>query len=365
METTQKKLTQSASHRKLRMRAFAAIICFILAILFVIMPLATIILYENIFGTRYETAPWLAFDIADYPQLQMQRSDFCSDGVMLAGYQYAKENTDAHGVIIVSHGLGGGGHNSYMPVIDYFTSNGYYVFAYDARGNDSSGGDSVEGLPQGVIDLDNAINHVETLVKYQDLPIVLFGHSWGAYSAGNVLNMHPEVEAAVLVAGFNESDDLILYQGEQMIGGIARLLVPYVDIYEHFKFGKAYTSVSALEGMLNSPAGVMVVHSSDDTTVPMEYGYDTFYEAFGSSDRFEFIAYEDRGHDYLIYSEKAKEYRKQLNADYVKYVESHGGEYNGEIKAEFMNKNLDKKQCFEPDPELMTEILNFYHRYCE
>lgn len=48
--------------------------------------------------------------------------------------------------MVIAHGLGGGGHNTYMPFIDYFTSNSYYVFAYDVRGNDYS--DGVEVLPQ-------------------------------------------------------------------------------------------------------------------------------------------------------------------------------------------------------------------------
>ena len=47
----------------------------------------------------------------------------------------------------------------------------YFVFAYDATGNDESEGDSVEGLPQGVIDLDNVITFVEQQDEFKDLPI--------------------------------------------------------------------------------------------------------------------------------------------------------------------------------------------------
>ena len=61
----------------------------------------------------------------------------------------------------MAHGLGGGGHNSYMDCANYFARHGYYVFAYDATGNDESEGEGVGGLPQGVIDLDYAISFVE------------------------------------------------------------------------------------------------------------------------------------------------------------------------------------------------------------
>lgn len=296
--------------------------------------------------------------------LDMERSDFQSEDVTLAGYKYSKANQEIKGVVIIAHGLGGGGHNTYMPFIDYFTSNGYYVFAYDARGNDNSGGDAVEGLPQGIICLDNALHHVVAIEEYKDLPIALFGHSWGGYSVGNVLNMHPDIKAAVIIAGFNESEDLLEYQGQQMADAGVHILMPYLKLYERIKFGKEFTSVSALQGLEKTNAGIMVVHSKDDATVPTKYGYDKFYEAFGNSDRFEFVLYEDKGHDYLFYSEAAWAYREQLNADYKSYVEDNGREYSAETKEEFMSGYLDKKQCFEPDPVLMEQILNMFDEHC-
>ena len=33
-------------------------------------------------------------------------------------------------------------------------------------------------------------------------------------------------------------------------------------------------------------------------------------------------------------------------------------------KEEFMNGYLDKKQCFEPDPVLMEQILNMFDEHC-
>jgi dipeptidyl aminopeptidase/acylaminoacyl peptidase len=251
-----------------------------------------------------------------------------------------------------------------MPFVDYFTSHGYYVFAYDARGNDNSGGDSVEGLPEGIICLDDAIHHVSVIEEYKDLPITLFGHSWGGFSVGNVLNMHPEIKAAVIIAGFNESEDLLSYQGQQMAGEGANILVPYMSIYEKIKFSKEFTDLTALSGLEKTEAGIMVVHSKDDTTVPTRYGYDKFYEAFGGSDRFEFVLYEDRGHDYLFCSEAASAYRVKLNADYKAYVEDGGREYSAETKEEFMKGHLDKKRCFEPDPVLMEQILNMFDEHC-
>ena len=115
-----------------------SIISVLLAIPLIILPITTVIVYESIFGEHYETASWLEFSVEDYEGLQIERSDFQSEDVTLAGYKYSKDNQAVKGVVVIAHGLGGG-HNTYMPFIDYFTSNGYYVFAYDARGNDNSG----------------------------------------------------------------------------------------------------------------------------------------------------------------------------------------------------------------------------------
>lgn len=347
--------------KKILLWLVGSLLCFAL----ILNPIATVVVYEIIFSTRYETVSWMSFSVEEFDGLQVQRSNFTTkDGTVLAGYQYSREGQRPKGVVIVAHGLGGGGQKAYMALIDQFVSGGFDVFAYDATGNDQSSGEDVQGLPQGLIDLDYAIDHVQQLEAYRGSPIVLFGHSWGAYSVGNVLNFHPEVKAAVMVAGFNESEDMLGFVAGQYIGSLSELEMPYLRWYERIKFGREYTDVTAVEGIENTDATILIIQSKDDVSVPMEYGYNDFYEAFRNFDRVSFLLYEDRGHSYLFYSEASYAYREQLNADYTAYVQSHGGEYNAQIKEEFMNANLDKKRCFEPDPELVAQILALYDEAC-
>ena len=341
-----------------------AIVSFIVSIPLIIMPVSTVAVYESIFCRRYETESWKQFSPEDFEGLQMERSDFECDGVRLAGYKYSKDGQDEKGVVVIAHGLGGGGHNAYMPFVDQFTSNGYYVFAYDAIGNDNSEGRSQRGLPEGIICLDSALDHAATVEEYKNLPFTLFGHSWGGYSVGNVLNLHPEIRAAVIVAGFNESEDMLGHYGEKYGGAGSLAAMPYLKLYERIKFGKEYTDISAVQGFRNTDAGIMIVHSTDDATVPVECGYDIFYEEFADLERFEFVLYENRGHTYLLYSQAAFEYKEQLNADYKAYVEGNGKKYNDRTKEQFMNAYLDKKQCFEPDPVLVERIIEMFDGYC-
>ncbi len=352
---------QSPKIKKSRKKAILiSVICAIVSIPLVMIPVMTVIIYESIFSFRCQTELDASFSVEEFDGLFLERSDFSSDGACLAGYKYSSPDTKAKGVVVLSHGLGGGGQNGYMPIIAHFVTQGYYVFAYDAHGNDNSEGDDIEGLPQGVIDLDNAIRHVKEIPEYNELPIMLFGHSWGGYSVGNVLNIHPDIKAAVIVAGFNESEDMLLFQSQKYVGALANVLLPYVELYEKIKFGSEYTSISAISGMSDSGASILLVQSSDDTIVPSEYGYEKFYKSFKSDERFEFILYKKRGHTDLLYSEDAIKYREALGRDYYSYLEKAGLKDTESAKNEFMQKNLDKKNYFELNSELMSKIIELY-----
>lgn len=337
----------------------------VLTVLLVVLPVISVLVYESVFGVRYETPEWFAYEVSEFDGLQMEPCNFSSEqGQILAGYRYHREGQNVKGLVVLAHGLGGGGHNAYMPLAAYFTSQGYLVFAYDVTGNDHSEGDSVRGLPQGIVDLDYALRYVKTLPEYEGLNIVLFGHSWGGYSVGCVLNYHPDVKAVVIAAGMNRSVDLIAYQGEDMVGGAVHILLPYVMAYESIKFG-SYAGATAVAGFEASEAGVMVLHSQDDATVPARYGHDVFLERFGDSERFQFVLFSDRGHDYLYHSNASAAYRKRLNEDYKAYVEANGGVYSQEIRMEFLAQYLDKSQCYELDEEIMAQIVSFYDTYCQ
>ncbi len=359
-------MSKAIAHRQKKKPKMILIIAASILTVFIliIMPALTVMVYEANFGERFETADWTAYSVSDFEDLHVEECTFPSNnGQLLAGYQYSKEYQPAKGVLVLAHGLGGGGHNTYMDLADYFTTNGYLVFAYDVTGNDKSEGSSVKGLPQGVIDLDYALRYVKQADVYAGLPIVLFGHSWGGYSVGNVLNCQPDVKAAVLAAGFDRSTELFEQQGESMIGSAIKVFMPYVSLYEHIKFGK-YASYNAIDGFANTTACIMVLHSKDDTTVLPENGYDKFYKFYGDDTRFQFIEYENKGHNYLYYSEAAKQYKDQLNKDYDAYVAANGGADSAALKSAFMKEHLNKEKCYEFDDDLMQQILMFYDSCC-
>ena len=320
------------------------------------------ILYNSVFNERYETAEWMKLHLDDFDRLKADKHEFTSNnGNKLVGYRYYVDNVKPQGVVVIVHGLGGGGHNTYMDVAYYFVQNGYSVFAYDATGNDESEGKGVNGIPQGVADLSYAIDYLQEINELKDLPIMLWGHSWGGYCVSAVLNYHPEVKAVASIAGFNRSGDLIRAQGQQMVGGLISFMMPYVNAIESIRCGK-YSSANALDGFANSECGVFIAHSSDDTTVPIKYGYDEYYKKYAGNARFEFVRYENKGHNNIIYSETYINYLVEFNEKARNYF---GGQTPSlEERTTYVKEHLDRTiYCNGLDTELFDRILIFYNSY--
>ena len=350
------------------LKKVAKIILIILGVILILIIIAALILpkplamsvYNDNFGVRFTTYEPLAWELEDFEGLMRDKHTFESDkGQVLTGYKYYRNNTEAKGLVVIAHGFGGGGHRSYMNIADYFASNGYVVFAYDATGNDESEGEAVGGLPQGIIDLDYALRFIKSSPEFAGLPIVLWGHSWGGYSVGSVMKLHPDVKAAVIVAGFNESLDMLETEGRNIAGDAIDFVLPYFEEYEKETFGE-YASMSILESLVETEASVMIIHSADDNMIPIEMSYDRYYEKYADNESFTFIRFEDRGHNYVFCSEARRKYIEEYNIVAEAYSES-VGEMTEEMRAAYYEENFDKHKGYELDSELMSQMLELYN----
>lgn len=328
----------------------------------------SVMIYNENFNKRFESYEPLMLYVDDFDGLQRTQYEFSSNkGQKLTGYMYSAGKNQC-GIIIIAHGFGGGGHNSYMDCANYFAQHGYYVFAYDATGNDESEGEGVGGIPQGVIDLDYAISFVEESGNFPDLPIALFGHSWGAYSVCSVLTYHPEIKAVIACSGFNSSSSLFESEGKKLVGNGIYVMMPFVKLHERIKYGD-YASNTAVDGFSSTEAAVMIVHSMDDTIVPAEYGYDIYYEKYNENPRFRFICFEDKGHNY-VYNDMT--YINAFNAELDKWLKTLDYDYNNaenkeqftKDKTDYIFNNLEREQwCNMLNLELFENFVSFYQEH--
>ena len=342
------------------MLVIVAILLVLLVAAGVFLPrLLAISVYNDNFGKRFTSYEPMTWDIEDFDGLQREKYTFPSDkGQMLTGYLYTRSAADVRGLIVLAHGFGGGGHRSYMNIADYFARNGYAVFAYDATGNDESEGEVVGGLPQGVIDLDYALRFIKSTPDFAGLPIMLWGHSWGGYSVGSVLALHPDVKAAVIVAGFNASLDMLESEGRNIVGDAIDFILPALKAHEEDIFG-SYASMSVLDGLASTDAKVMLLHSADDEMIPIGISYDRYYAAYADNARFTLIRYENRGHNYLFCDPARQTYVDAFNAESNAYT-AVNGPLDNEARAAYYEEHLDLHQLYPLDADLMTQMLALY-----
>ena len=314
--------------------------------------------YDKAFNHHISTYDPLFFSMDDFPSLRRDKHIFTSNNKQkLTGYMYYYPEVTQKAVIVLSHGYGGGGQRTYLDCTNYLAKNGFYVFAYDASGTDESEG-KMGGFPQGIIDVNHAIDYVSSLKDFKQYPIFLFGHSWGAYSASNALAFHPEIKAIVAISGFNKSTDLIKERGHVYSAGNEQALMPYVDGYEYDTFGELSNS-TAIDAFTKSNAKVFIVHSGDDLTVPMSTGYELYYEKFKDDPRFKFTLFEDRGHGTVYYSKEGVNYTKEFYKKWNEFLKTNPSE---EQKLEFVKNNIDRSVWNNRyNEDLWKDIIVFYN----
>ena len=335
--------------------------------------IGAVTVYKQNFCIRCETYEPYKFSVEDFEGLSRTRYEFKSNkGQTLVGYMYYSDSApeDKKAIVVMAHGFGGGGHNSYMDLANYFAQNDFYVFAYDATGNDESEGEYVGSLIQGVVDLDYAISFLEGNDAFPKLPIVLWGHSWGAFSASNVITYHPEVKAVIECAGWNKGSDIFRTQGQQIAGNAIWFFMPFIHIHEFVHYGK-YSTNSALKGLKKSDTAFMAVHSSDDDTVIEEIGYSIYYDKYKDDSSFAFVHFTDRGHNYLF---NKRDYNDELNAQFDSWAKTLDYDYNSvenkerfiADKADWLNKNIDRKKwASRLDTDIVSQFVDFYNKSLE
>lgn len=95
--------------------------------LFTVIPfILGVVIYNANFGGRIETAEALHYDISEFPGLEREQIDISSDNdVKLGAWIYSNNTLDKPKALIVTlHGMGIGGHNTEMNVIDHFAKMG-------------------------------------------------------------------------------------------------------------------------------------------------------------------------------------------------------------------------------------------------
>lgn len=332
------------------------------------------VVYQMLLDCRFDMDDREKYQISEFDGLMCDEMQVESNqGQKLAGFLYYTQGEEKKGVVVFAHGYAAGGHYSYVPYMNALAQRGYYVFAYDATGNGESEGEGIIGLPQQIIDLDYVISFVENLEQTKELPVVLWGHSWGGYTVTNEAAFHPEIKAVVSFAGFNYSMDLIRAWGPRYVGKLTDLMIPFMRIHQRIICGDIANS-TATAAFENTDASYLIISSDNDPVVPRKYGYDYWYERYQNDERFHFMLRsgyeEEEAHSYVFCSLEYMEWLRKINEeDYQEWLESLDYDYEAKKNKERFAKDLRdfKDQPYikegrlkQVDEALFDEIDAFY-----
>jgi len=252
----------------------------------------------------------------NFDNLNARPVDFKSDkGQTLNGFLYSSAKVDTHkALIIFSHGMGAG-HLAYTTEINYFAQKGYLVLAYDNTGTCTSEGEKLYGFAQGVIDLKHAIAFAKSREDTKDLPLLLVGHSWGAYSVCNVsvITDEADIKGIVAFSPFNSMNKLLRDNAKQKTKMNLSIFSPFFDLINLIRFGKAGILRSCNTIDSNS-IPTLIMHGGNDLQVTLRNSPVGLKNRISNNPNARTVLYESKYHNVYL----AKDAEQYLNDTFAK-----------------------------------------------
>ncbi len=146
----------------------------------------------------------------------------------------------------------------------YFVDHGWMVVCYDYTGYYNSEGASMVDYTQAVRDLDAVLSFLENADRFSAIPLLLYGHSLGAYVSTAVLSFNHGITAVVAASGFDKPTEQWAYSVKRFSGKLGALLGPMAALYLRVAFGKDTERFSAVTGINSTRIPVLVISGTSD-----------------------------------------------------------------------------------------------------
>jgi pimeloyl-ACP methyl ester carboxylesterase len=356
---------KTSKKKRILRRVIAAVVATLAGVS--VAEVAAAVCAYDAFFPRYERPDYaITPGLYDYARLRdtLHREIlwFESASATLCGYYYPVPR--AKGLVVISHGFHAGA-DDYLPLVEALVAGGYAVFGYDVTGTYSSGGDSVVGMCQSLVDLDRALTFVKSSDFGKELPLFLLGHSWGGYAVTSVLALHSDVRACVALAPMNNGSTVMVEKGEQYVGKLAYASKPVFDVYQRILFGK-YVEYDGVKGINSTDIPVLIAQGIDDTVITVDGQSITAHR--GEITNPNVTYYFGRGsqgtHTGIWHSDAAAEYQRKVASDLRMLEMERGRELTVEEKTVFY-QSVDHRLYSEVNEELMELIFDTLERALE
>ena len=231
-----------------------------------------------------------------------------SRGCAIRGIRFIPDRPP-RALIVMTHGYNMSIEN-YLPLAKYFRKSGYMVLMFDGIGTGMSEGCGIYGLPQHTLDMKSVLDAVSADEELSDLPLLLFGHSWGGYAACTVnsLGAYP-VRGILTCSAFRKSSSSMIPTIKRRYPGVASFLIACVEFLERRIFGPI-ASVTSSEGIKKTSCPVKMYHSRDDSVVSFEETFITMQRDLSGRENITFAEINGRNHNLYLKPENDRRQRE-------------------------------------------------------
>ena len=264
-------------------------------------------------------------------------------GIEVHYFFYNYENYKKDKLVIFLPGIGPG-HTAYLAEIELLCKAGYRVLTLDYTGCGTSKGETLLSINEPTRDVIELIN-----LLHSSEEIILIGHSLGAYTSLNVINLLPQIKKAVIISGFvNISDELMGFVKFRFFANAAKR--------DEKKRDKEYGNIDNWKYLKHTTDKLLFIHSTDDKMVNFKYNTKRVMKLNNPNLSFKIV--------------EGKKHNPNYSCEAIKTMNEWLGNYyylinQGELKTiedknnYFLDKPISKMTS--QDQEIWDSIFDFIH----
>lgn len=228
---------------------------------------ATEMMLLVMFGRKNDalTDPFPLKDWADKKGLYWRSMEYPSDDNILRGYMIYGDHPTA--LVVIAHGMNASS-DGYEPVVQYLAEHNYAVMIFDGTASGRSEGAKVVGLQQQRLDVRATLNHLRSLEEFDQLPLVLLGHSAGAYGVAMEAKNY-NASAVICLSGFCAPLDTMRHWARKYASVLADVEYPFLWARQKIALGSE-ANPPADEAIIHAGLPAFVGQGANDQTVTEE-----------------------------------------------------------------------------------------------